>query len=254
MDSGRRTGASHACEESVRAARRFLRAAAALALREDSPGGPSSPGASPAPPARLPEAMPPLAESLEHFVATAVRLRRVGRDSGRTLKTHVDHALRPRFCTSLYVEDATRWTLDGRIVRVAVSAYLAPPALPAEVSERAAFLAAGGMGIPLDGRAGPGRSGLFARLTRREGRRLRFIPLDEQVALGAVLAAPGRTVAAFSEDGRWPENPLVLDVARRLSCRIARFVLGVFPARVVRHLRLVRYHAVPAAAYGEPGG
>lgn len=184
------------------------------------------------------------------FAPTAAYLR-PPRDAATRPSADVDQRP-PRFVISVKIAEEDRDYRETRIQSVAVRAYLAPPARQAEVLDRAGFLEGSGRGVRI---SHPGRSsldGVFERLTTRERRRLPFVPPDQEVALAAVLSAQERPLVAFSPDGAWPRNPLVIEVARRLDCRILRRRLEEVPYQVRRQIRFVRFRdpaAMPAAGH-----
>ncbi len=192
-----------------------------------------------------------LTSTLDQFVPTAVKLQEVSNESDVRSRISVDNGLRPRYVTSLHVETHRRRIPDGAIARMAVIAEVAPPAQPSEADDRARILAEMGIGLPF-GMIGVTRlGGVLKGLTKRERRRAQFIPLDEQIALGTILAVAGKEtpVVAFSQDADWPRNPLALEVAARLNCRVQRFRLELLPGGLIERLSSVRYEYVKVSAY-----
>jgi hypothetical protein len=188
----------------------------------------------------------PASDGVAQLVSTAVRFRPVPRESGLSLKTDADR-VDPGLYTSLYLEERARRTAGGRIARLAAVATVAPHPLPLHLRECARLVdALEARGICLRLLSNP----VFRDLTARERRRSRFLPLDEQLALGAILAAPGPVVATFSEDGGWPSSPVVVEAAEHRGRRIARFPLSRLPYELVRRLRVARYERLPAGAFG----
>jgi len=236
----------HASKESIHAVRSLLRLSAAISRCAGSPAAIASTLRS------FDEEEPiDLNSILDRFVPTAVKLQEVSNGSDVRSRISVDNGLRPRYVTSLHVEINRRRVPDGAIARMAVIAEVAPPALPSEADNRARLLSEMGIGLPF-GVLGLTRLGnVLKGLTKRERRRAQFIPLDEQIALGTILAVAGKEtpVVAFSPDAGWPRNPLALEVAARLNCRVQRFRLELLPERLIGRLSSVRYEYVNLSAY-----
>ena len=237
----------HASKESIHAVRALLRLSAAISRCAGSQAAIASTLRS------FDEEEEPtdLASTLDQFVPTAVKLQEVSNGSDVRSRISVDNGLRPRYVTSLHVETNRRRIPEGAIARMAVIAEVAPPAQPSEADDRARILAEMGIGLPF-GMIGMTRlGGVLKGLTKRERRRAQFIPLDEQIALGTILAVAGKEtpVVAFSQDADWPRNPLALEVAARLNCRVQRFRLGLLPGGLIERLSSVRYEYVKLSAY-----
>lgn len=233
----------HPCDRSVFTVRRFLAevAARARAAQWEADGATAStgdalvddmPAAGFAPPA--------LFSVWQHFVPTTIRL--ADPIEGKSyISEDVDGSNPAAFATGLKVVDRVRQRPLARIQQVAVRAYLAPPARHCEIAERAAYLRAAGHPLTLESRQSSARVVIFDRLTTRERRRLAFIPIDEVIALAAVLVSEWEPVVAFSPDGTWPRHPLVLEVAGRLNRLIQRRTLDEIPEQAHRRIRYVRY-------------
>lgn len=177
------------------------------------------------------------------FLPTTLRLRPVLDDPAVSITSDVDSLARERFVTGIKAVETVRHYPSARLQQIAVRSYLAMPALVPERPERSAYLDASGHPYRVVPRTSFDRVEMvFDYLTRRERLRLSYAPLDEQVALAAVLCAPKRPVAAFSSDGEWPRHPLILEVAGRIGCRIVRRSLNEVPPHVQRHIRFLRYH------------
>jgi len=178
----------------------------------------------------------------EDFVPTTIQFSPAADSAGVELTTDVDFLPKPRFVTGIKVVRAARRFPGTRILHVAVRSFLVQLALADEREARSAHLESTGYPLRVISSWCVPTGPVYERLTQRERHRLAFIPLDEQVALAAVLVADGRPVAAFSSDSRWPRHPLLLEVAHRLGCRIVRRPLAGIPEAIRRHIRFVRYH------------
>ncbi len=181
----------------------------------------------------------------EEFVPTAIRLVSPPGDETWCERPDVDGSNPARFVTGLKILDRERQYPGVRVQRVCVRAYLAPPARLTEIASRAEFLTASGHPMRIESFGLGVGGGIYGALSQRERRQLEYIMPDERIALAAVLAAVGRPAVAFSDDGTWPCHPLVLRAAQRVGCTIVRRRLGEIPPHVRRHIRIVRYQAIP---------
>jgi hypothetical protein len=189
----------------------------------------------------------------EEFVPTAIRLATLPDDEGWSERPDVDGSRPARFMTGLKIAQRERQYPGVRVQQVSVRAYLAPPARLTEIASRAEYLEASGHPMRIESPGLGVEGGIYGALSQRERRQLEFIMPDERIALAAVLAAVGRPAAAFSEDGSWPCHPLVMRAAQRVGCTIVRRRLGEIPPHVRRHIRIVRYLAIPEAPCEKEG-
>lgn len=227
-------------DRSVFALRRFL-ASVAASVRTEAEANGSDPAASVLAPSDHEDAWP----AWEEFVPTTIRLATLPDDEGWSERPDVDGSRPARFMTGLKVVQRERQYPGVRVQQVSVRAYLAPPARLTEIASRAEYLAASGHPMRIESPGLGVEGGIYCALSQRERRQLEFIMPDERIALLAVLAAVGRPVVAFSDEGSWPCHPLVLRAAQRVSCTIVRRRLGEIPPHVRRHIRIVRYRAIP---------
>lgn len=184
----------------------------------------------------------------ETFVPTTLRLRPVLDDPSVSITSDVDSLACERFVTGIKAVETVRHYPSARLQQIAVRSYLAMPALIPERPERSAYLESSGHPFRVVPRTSFDRVEMvFDFLTRRERLRLSYVPIDEQVALAAVLCAPERSVAAFSSDGEWPRHPLILGVAGRIRSLIVRRSLDEVPLHVQRHIRFLRYQPCEAS-------
>lgn len=229
------TQVCHLAPQPVMDSRRLLLAAAAAARASSAETGSSRPIAIEG----WPEEDPSISESVREFIPTAVCLNHGFAEPRSWISENPDHER--GFRISYYVAEAVRHRPGGRVRRVAVRSFVAPPANQSEAAERGLLMAAVGKGVTNHPEYGTREFVLTGKLLNRERRIAADLRLDEQVALVTMLAARDGLMAAFSPQGEWPQNPFLDRIARRLGCRVVRFNFRNIPRDALRRLRHSRY-------------
>ncbi len=190
---------------------------------------------------RWPEVFEPIEKIVRTYVPTAFLLERVDWEDQARVMIDEDWGRSPDYVSAFTLATRRENPERIRVKTTLVKGCVQPLCITAESSERKKLMQLHGRGIPLPGNEGYVEGRLWEKLLMEEILAGIEIPPDGQLALMMVLAADTGVVAFFSEEGDWPGNSLVVNVAERLGVRIIRFNFQGVPQEVRRRFSFVVY-------------
>lgn len=186
---------------------------------------------------------PSIAESVEHFLPTAIVLKPLEWEDEPSILKDIAGDRFTRFHTAYYLVEKERHRAIGRIKLQAARCYLAPPCLEREAAERMELMARFRRGVPVPGEDGGSYRPLLGRLRSSELALCHNLSPSDQIALTTILAAREEPAAFLSSTGEWPSHSFLLGIANRLEVPIVRFSFEGLPDNYLRFTRYARYDA-----------